>query len=287
MILITGGTGFVGRPLTRRLQAEGEQVRVLSRGGGEMPGAEVVRGDVRDLAAVVSAARGGDAVIHLVGIIRERDGASFRQVHVDGTRTVVQACQEAGVGRLVHMSALGSRPDAPSRYHRSKWQAEELVRASGLEATIFRPSIIFGAGNAFLPEVRQLLHRGPVVPIIGDGTALLQPVWVEDVVSCFVGALRRPESTARRTYELGGPETFGFEQLVDLVMEAEGISKPKVHLPAFLVRLVVGSLGRLSPGFPLTPDQLTMLLEDNVCDISQMRETFRIEPACLSEHLND
>lgn len=259
-------------------------MRVLARRHAEMPGADIRLGDVRDQASVVAAARGSEAVVHLVGIIRERRGSSFRQVHIEGTRTVVRACKEAGVARLVHMSALGARPRATSRYHRTKWEAEELVRRSGLAATIFRPSAIFGEGNSFFPELRRLL-KWPVVPIIGSGMGLLQPIWIEDVVSCFVGALGDP-ATIGRTYELGGPETLGFEQLVEMVAEAERVERLKLHLPVAPARMAA-ALGRLLPNFPLTADQLKMLLEDNVCDIGEMCEVFGVRPAFLRDHLTD
>jgi NADH dehydrogenase len=184
------------------------------------------------------------------------------------------------------MSALGARPKARSRYHRSKWEAEEIVRGSSLDSTIFRPSVIFGAGNSFLPQVRALLRRGRVIPIIGDGMSLLQPVWVEDVVSCFVGALDNAD-TVGQAYELGGAETLSFEQLLDLLAEADGIEKPKVHLPVWIMRPVVAAMSGLLPNFPITSDQLTMLLEDNTCDITAMRETFGIEPASVRDHLSD
>ena len=284
MILVTGGTGFVGSHLVARLVQAGEQVRALARTRVEISGVEVVVGDVRDLSAVTAAARDCQAVIHLVGIVREIGEATFQRVHVDGTRTVVQACVEAGVGRLLHMSALGARPGARSTYHRTKWEAEELVRRSGLQATIFRPSVIFGAGSGFLAELRRLVHRGPVIPIAGNGMALLQPIWVEDVISCFVGALAKPE-TAGQAYHLGGPEVFGFEEMVDLVAAAEGIRKPKLHLPVFWLRPLAAVLGRLTPRFPLTSDQLTMLLEDGVCDTTEMREVLAVNPASLREHL--
>jgi len=286
MIAITGGTGFVGRHLVARLLQHGERVRLLARHPADLPGVELVRGDITDLSSFADSLEGCRAVIHLVGIIRERGRDTFKRLHIRGTHNVVQACKEAGVTRLLHMSALGARPHAASRYHRSKWKAEEIVRASGLEATIFRPSIIFGAGNAFLPQIRDLLTRGPLIPVIGGGLTLLQPIWVEDVVSCFVGALEKAE-TIGRAYELGGPEAYGFEQLIDLIAEADGIHKPKVHLPPLLLRPVAAVMSRLSPEFPLTPDQLTLLLEDNVCDITEMRDTFGITPAPLPEHLSD
>jgi uncharacterized protein YbjT (DUF2867 family) len=287
MILVTGGTGFVGRHLVARLVGAGREVRVLARREARVSArgeAELPR--VGDPSAVASAARGCEAVVHLVGVIRERRGASFRRVHVHGTETVVRACREAGVERLLHMSALGARLRARSRYHRTKWRAEEVVRASGLAATVFRPSVIFGAGNSFLPRVRALARRRPLIPIIGDGMRLLQPIWVEDVVSCFVGALDDP-STAGRAYALGGPESYGFEQLVDLVAETEEIQTLKVHLPVWLMRPAVWAMSRAFPNFPITSDQLTMLREDNVCDIAEMRATFGIEPASIRDHLAD
>ena len=285
MIFITGGTGFVGRHLIARLLREGEQVRALSRGASDLPGVELVRGDITDLSSFAESLRGCRAVIHLVGIIRETGRNTFERIHALGTRNVVEACKEAGVTRLLHMSALGARPDAASRYHRSKWEAEEIVRGSDLEATIFRPSVIFGAGNAFTPQIKDLLRK-PVTPVIGNGMSLSQPIWVEDVVSCFVEALGKPE-TIGRFYELGGHETYGFEQLTDLVAEANGIDKPKIHLPPILVRPVAAVMSRLFRSFPLTPDQLTMLLEDNVCDIAEMKEVFGVVPASLAEHLSD
>src|SRR5574340_203801 len=284
MILVTGGTGFVGDRIVARLLSAGKPVRVLAHARGDSPGAEIVRGDIRDLSAVSRAARECRAVVHLVGIIRERGEATFRRMHVDATRIVIQACQQAGVPRLLHMSALGARSGARSRYHRTKWEAEELVRVSGLPATILRPSVIFGPGGGFLAELRKLVRGGPVIPIVGRGMSLLQPVWVEDVAACFAHALDNPD-TIGHAYGLGGPETFGLEPLIELIAEVEGIRKPRVHLPVPLVRLAAATLGRLSSRFPLAADQLTMLLEDSVCDITPMQQTLGVNPEPLSKHV--
>jgi uncharacterized protein YbjT (DUF2867 family) len=286
MIAVTGGTGFVGRHLVSRLRDMGEDVRVLARTTGAPLDVELVAGDITDLTAVARAVAGCRAVIHLVGIIRETGQSTFQRVHVRGTETVIEACRQQGVRRLLHMSALGTRENARSRYHRSKWRGEERVRESGLEATIFRPSAIFGEGSAFIARLRDLVSRWPVVPVIGDGMSLIQPIWIEDVVSCFVGALADPR-TVGQTYELGGRETFGFEQLLDTVAEAKGLGAAKIHLPVWLMKPATAVLGRLSARFPLTPDSLTMLAEDNVCDIEPMRQTFGLEPARLAEHLLD
>ncbi len=287
MIAITGGTGFVGRCLTARLQQAGFAVRVLARQPAEIPGVTVVSADVTTNPDSFSDMLSGcQAVIHLVGIIRERRRESFYRVHVRGTENLIRACQKAGVSRFLHMSALGARPQACSRFHRSRWQSEELVRASSLDATIFRPSVIFGKDSAFLSQLRSLINGPPVIPIIGDGMSLLQPIWKEDVATCFLRALS-DDHTIGRAYDLGGPETYGFEQLLDLLAEAEGVEKPKLHLPVWLMRLAAATLSPLSSRFPLTPDQLTLLLEDNVCDITEMRNTFGIDPASIRDHLNE
>jgi uncharacterized protein YbjT (DUF2867 family) len=285
-VLITGGTGFVGSRIAARLLRQGSEVRVLARGPADVPGAEVVHGDVTDPDSLSQGFEGCRAVIHLVGIIREAGRVTFERVHVQGTANVIEACRKAGVARLIHMSALGVRSGAPTAYYRSKWRAEGLVRASGLNVTIFRPSVIFGPGSGFLKEIRGIVEKAPVLPIIGRGTSLLQPIWVEDVATCFAKAIGM-DRTAGQTYELGGPEVYGFEQLLDLVAAAEGIEKPKIHLPVWLVRIASEVLSRVSSRFPLTPDELTMLLEDNVCDIAEMKHAFSVQPAPLTKHLSD
>jgi NADH dehydrogenase len=287
MIAITGGTGFVGRRLAARLVQAGEQVRALARLPAHLPEVTVVQADVTGSPdSLANLLAGCQAVIHLVGIIRERGRETFHRVHVRGTHNVLRACKQAGVPRLLHMSALGARPNARSRYHRSKWKAEEMVRASGLAATIFRPSVIFGPGSAFLSQMRALVTGPPVIPIVGNGMSLLQPIWIEDVATCFLAALGN-DQTIGHSYELGGPETYGFEQLLDLIAESAGIEKPKPHLPVWLVRLAATALSPLTPRFPLTADQLALLLEDNACDITEMRETFGLAPASLRAHLSE
>jgi uncharacterized protein YbjT (DUF2867 family) len=286
MIAVTGGTGFVGRHLIARLLVQGEQVRTLARHPAGIEGAEVLQGDVTDPTSLAAVFDGCDSAIHLVGVIQEVGDQTFRAVHVEGTRNVITACEAARATRLLSLSALGSRPDARSQYHRSKWEAEKIVNESALDTTIFRPSVMYGHGGGFLPRLRQLVQNFPVLPIMGDGTSLTQPIWVEDVVSCLLGALRQQE-TVGKTYELGGPETYGFEQLLDLIAEDEGLDPPRIHLPVSLVQPVVSALSRVTRRFPITPDQLTMLLEDNVCDISEMRRAFGVEPASLQEHLAD
>ena len=181
-ILLTGGTGFVGTALRRELKDLGHDVRLLVRGesaGKVNPreGFEVLVGDVLDTHACLRAVDHIDAVVHLVGIRREHPdhGISYEAMHTEATYSIVDAARRTGVQRFVQMSALGARADAPSRYHRTKHESEEIVRKSGMRWTIVRPSIIFGVGDEFHPLMADLVHRN-IVPVIDGGKSELQPV---------------------------------------------------------------------------------------------------------------
>src|SRR6266849_1561213 len=212
LVFVTGATGFVGHAVLQRLGAAGHVVRCLVRHGsaGRLRGLGAIariEGDVLTRRGLEEGMVGCDAVIHLVGIIREHraTNTSFESVHVEGTRNVLEAVKAAGVQRYLHMSALGTRRGAASRYHRTKWAAEEAVRASGLGWTIFRPSIIYGRGDGFVTMLASMVRRLPAVPVIGSGRQRLQPIPVDQIAAGFAGALELA-TTITQTYEVGGPE---------------------------------------------------------------------------------
>lgn len=247
---------------------------------------ERVEGDVMARQSLDEGMSGCGAVVHLVGIIHERPaiGSTFERVHVQGTQNVADAAAAAGARRFVHMSALGARPGARSRYHQTKWAAEEAVRSSPVPWTIFRPSIIYGRGDEFITMLRSMLERLPILPVIGSGRQRLQPVPVEQVAQGFARALTL-EATVKHSYDVGGPDAVSMVELLDAIATAMGRRRPlKAHIPLSLVRPVTHALYRL-PGFPLTPDQLLMLEEDNTCDPSAFFSTFGLTPVPLASGL--
>ena len=288
-VFVTGATGFVGRAVVHALRAHGHVVRCLVRRGSELDlrgleAIERVEGDVQARSGLDRNIAGCDTVVHLVGIIKEQPsaGVTFERVHVQGTVNVIDAATAAGARRFLHMSALGTRRDARSRYHRTKWAGEEAVRSSPLAWTIFRPSIIYGPGDQFVSMLAAMVRRLPVVPVLGPGTEEMQPIPVEQVAEAFARAVTLP-TTAKHTYEVGGPDRVTLPRLLDLIAEALG-RRPrlKMHAPMPLVSLLAALH---PPGFPVTSDQLLMLRENNTCDASAFYSAFDLTPQPLRSGL--
>lgn len=275
-VFITGGTGYVGQAVVAAAMRTGHQLLVLQRPGTrrplEHPGVELVEGDVLEPESFVKSLEGADAIIHLVGIIREspRQNITMQRLHVEATRNVLEAAEHAQVPRFVHMSALGSRPEAVSGYHRTKWAAEELVRRSGLTFTIFRPSVIFGQGGPgpeFIGQLADLARKAPVLPIIGDGRSPLQPVSIKTVAEAMVASLSSPLAH-HKIYEVGGPDVIIYEEIMRRICQT--LNKPfrPIHIPFSFMGALLPVLQHF-PGFPLTLDQFIMLKEGNVCRNSE------------------
>lgn len=289
MILVTGGTGFVGSHVVRRLRQEGLPVRVIVRTPARAAklrdlGVEVVPGDIADPASLAGAAQGCERVIHLVGIIQEGRGFTFRSVHVEGTMNVLAAAKKAGVKHFFHQSALGTRDSAKSEYHRTKWEAEQLVQASGMPWTILRPSLIYGPGDQFTLRLADAIKLSPVLPVIGSGRSKVQPIYVEDVAVCIAKAVQG-EGFFNRIYEIGGPEQLTYEQVTKAIAEALGVKRPTVHMPMFFMRTMARVAETVLPKPPITTEQLIMLQEDIVCGMRDVREAFGVEPVGFREGL--
>jgi uncharacterized protein YbjT (DUF2867 family) len=290
VILVTGGTGFIGPKVVHELRAEEREVRCLVRSpdkAGRLRawGCEVVQGDVTDTGSLRQAVAGCDAVVHLVSIIAG-SRSDFQRVMTEGTRNLVSAAQEAGVRRFVLMSALGvseqTRTLVP--YYGSKWEMEQAVQGSGLEHVIFRPSFVFGRDGGALPLFVRQVRWSPVTPVIGSGDRRLQPIWIDDVAAFFARAIELP-AAANRTFDLGGPDQVSWNELYERIARTLGKRRARMHVPVPVARVGAAVVERL-PRAPLTRDQLTMLeAGDNVGDTTPAREAFGIEPIGLDEQL--
>jgi NADH dehydrogenase len=288
-VFLTGASGFVGRAVLKQLIEAGHHVTALvrHRTRGLPSGCQCVPGDLLEAGSV----RVGrvDAVIHLVGIIAEVGRNTFDAVHRVATANVVTAAREAGVRRVIHMSALGTRPDAVSRYHQSKWAGEEIVRNSGLDFTIFRPSIIYGVGDQFVNQFERMSRLSPVLPVMGGGWGTFQPIPVESVARAFVMALEQPHSVGR-TIDLVGSEVLTLAQILDAIMEVKGRRRLKVRVPTPAARLMAGGCELLFSRFlgrtpPLNRDQVVMLDERNIGDSVPARSLFGLEPVLFKDGL--
>lgn len=270
MIAVTGATGYVGRAIVKQALTEGYRVRAIVRDPAHAQslardGVELFHGNVLYAPSLEGAMTGVKCVIHLVGIINEWKENTFERVHTQATINVGDAAKKSGVKRYIHMSALGVRPNARSRYHQTKWAAEEYVRKSGLAWTIFRPSIIYGADDISTTVLAKIVRRAPVIPVIGNGQSKIQPVSIEAVAKCFVVAIKL-DSTVQKTYDLCGPEAFTWNELYDKLAGVYGLRKPKLHLPLPVARLQGALLEKLSPKPPFNREQVIMAQEDNIGD---------------------
>ena len=281
-VLITGGSGFIGREVVRQLQATNTTVRVLARGiRPQLFGVETCPGSVLEPDTLPPAMKDCDAVIHLVGIITETGNQTYERVHTEGTANVLISMRAMGISTLVHMSALGTRPDAKARYHQSKWAAEELVRNSGSAWTIHRPSLVYGPGDGFVNLFAQISRWSPILPLLGSHS-LVQPISVEDVARCFVESLTR-DICKNKTYDLCGSTRFTYRELIQEILRATGRRRLCLPVPLALAKLPAWVGERTVPlltgkGPPLNTDQLLMLAENNVGDVEAMRRDFEFDP---------
>jgi NADH dehydrogenase len=245
-------------------------------------GVEVVEGEIAQTKSLEGVADGCDAVIHLVGIIREKPPvATFDGVHTRGTIRVLEAAERANVKKFVQMSSLGAREDGTA-YQRTKFEAEEVVRRSRVPHVIFRPSIVVGPGGEFIELLLRMLRASPVTPVIGDGRYRLQPVDVEDVAAVFVQAAER-DDLAGKCFEIGGPHKLTYNRVLEIICEEYGLRRRRLHLPVGLVKSVVDIASNWRLPTPVTSDELAMLFEESIVpgEKNVLRDVFGLQPTSL------
>ena len=272
MILVTGASGYIGSHLVRRLLAEGQPVRAMVRDRKQtemesrLAGLEIdwVQADVTRPETLAPALQGVNAVIHTVAIAIEKGGHTYEEINYQGTVNLVDAAKSAGLRRFLNMSQLGADSRLPYRFLASKGKAQKYVAASGLDWTAFRPSVIWGPEDEFANTFARLVPITPLIfPIIGDDSSKFQPVWVEDVVTCFLRAVD-DSSTFGKEYELGGPEVITLEEIERRTLQAVGARRWMVPFPMPLLRIIVTLMETILPNPPVTRSLLELLAVSNV-----------------------
>ncbi len=292
MILVTGSTGFIGSTLVRKLVESGQEVRLLLRPSPQSPrlpmglSVDVAVSSLNDERSLRAAMVGVDTVYHLAGVERQGAYADLMKVDIQGTQAVARAAKDAGVERFVFLSHLGA--DRASAYPilKAKAIAEESIRRSGIDYTIIRSAVVYGADDGFTTALAGLIATVPMIYLIpGDGRTLIQPLWVEDLVTCLIWALDN-ETIINETIEIGGPEYLTFKQVLEMVMQAIDINRTLISTrPPYLRGLTV-FLESLFPGLPVSVYWLDYLATNRTCTLDTIVRTFDLMPARMSQNLD-
>lgn len=272
MILVTGGSGYLGSHIVRKLVGTGKQVRVMvynsqrAQTEGRLRDLNVdwIEGDVTRPETLPPALEDVEAVVHTVAIAIEKGGRTYEAINYEGTVHMVDAALKAGVGRFINISQLGAAPDLPYRFLASKGQAQEYVARSSLNWTAFRPSVIWGPEDEFANTFARLVPITPIIfPLIGDEESKFQPVWVEDVAASVLASLES-DWTFQKEYELGGPEILTLEEIERRTLDAVGTRRTLVRFPTSLLKVIVTLMEKVFPAPPVTRSLLELLEVENV-----------------------
>lgn len=296
MILITGGTGFIGKVLVSMLVEAGHSVRLILRPSRRSPNlpsgvpVEVAISNLSDERSLRAAMVGVDIVYHLAGVEQRGAYGDLMAVDIRGTRAVVSAAQDAGIDRIFYLSHLGVDRSSAYPVMKAKAIAENTIRRSGLDFTIFRTSLVYGENDSFTTGLASLLHFFPLAFFTpGDGSTLIQPLWVDDLAMCMSWALYE-ENTRRETYELGGPEQLTFNQIMECLMGFLGVHRRLIPIKPPYLRFVTVLLEAAFPGLPVSVFWLDYLAMNHICAIDSVPRLFGLLPSRFSHrlgHLNN
>lgn len=295
LVVVDGATGYLGTHLINRLTSLGYKTRSLVRAGARKQDVELLAGlgsechSSPDGDGEKGGFEGASCAVHLIGSIAPQRGESFESLHTEATRQFVRAACAAGVKKLIHVTALGSAANAPSAYHRSKFSAEEVVRNSGLDYTILRPSLLVGhvigtRDSKLIKRLLEIIGKKPVVPLINGGVNKLQPLFIGDMVDAVAACLGSDYNG--ETLELGGPNVVTMRQIAEMLQEIVGRKKPIINLPPALGKLMAGAMEAVQDVPTLSRDQVVLSLSDNICQANRLADLIGKEAVSLETALS-
>ncbi len=277
---VLGSSGFIGTHLTLFLLQMGYRLNLLHHRAdpdyvsprGQI---ESFQGSINDKDAMKRCFEGCSGVYHLVGIIAETRTSTFQRTVAEGTRALVDAAKEAGVKKIFYLSALGTSEDAETEYFRTKHEAERAVIESGLDYTIFRPSVVYGVRDKSLNMIASMVRHSPIIPVIGDGKYRMQPVYVEELAAIMAHASRL-DVTDGKIYEVGGPEQLTYMEILDIIKRVLGRKRLTVHIPVSWVNAAAAVMEKIFKPAPVTRDQIRMLRKESICDHTIVEKEFSV-----------
>ncbi len=296
MILITGATGYIGRHLVNRLVSQGERprclVRDINRAKRLLPASKVecVVGETTSLSSLEAAVRGVDTVIHaafLTADNKQSTGNEYEKTNVQGTANLIKAAKNAGVKRVIEISGLGTKPDKPGSYMQGRYLSEKMLKESGLNWTIIQPSVLFGKNAPFIKGLADLIRTSPVVPLIGNGKTMFQPIWVEDVITVIIKVLEDPEHTTKRTYTIGGPKYYSFAQIIDVLLKSMHKQRIKAPAPRPFVAIGAAAMEAVLPHPPITKAAMALFEFDNITDLQSVERDFGFTPMSFTTYMKE
>lgn len=293
-VWISGAAGFIGSYLVKSFLKENWDVTAfvtnsvkahLLFSNVDTSKLKIVSGDALDYASIVTSIDDGtDVIINTIGIITETRERSFKNIHINALKNIIYAAHQKGVKRFLHISALGTRENAVSLYHKTKWEGEKNVISSGLNYTIFRPSVVYGLGDGFTKKILEILSIPLIMPLIAGGNNLLQPIYVMDLVKFVIDSVNK-ETTYNKTIELVGPDILRFKEILYQIKEIKGYRyKISLYIPLFIMNIIAFFAEKFQSVPFITKDQLKMLKEDNIAPQSELKLLF---PHMSSTHFFD
>jgi uncharacterized protein YbjT (DUF2867 family) len=296
MILITGATGYIGRHLVARLVAQGERprclVRDISRAKRILPAdkVELVEGATTSPDSLGAAVQGVDTIVHAAFLTADRKqstGNEYEKTNVQGTANLIKVAKKAGVKRIIEIGGLGTKPDKPGSYMQGRYLAEKMLKESGLDWTIIQPSVLFGKNAPFIKGLVDLIRTSPVVPLIGGGKTMFQPIYVEDVVTVLIKVLQDPTGTTHRTYTIGGPVYYSFTQIIDVLLKTMHKQRIKAPAPTSLVGVGAAVMEAVLQKPPLTKAAMTLFSFDNITDLKSVQRDFGFTPMSFTTYMKE